>query len=131
MSGVPSSLFQAEVWVDAAGVEHRLEAMDRHHRANLIPFLRGNARTLQRAAEVAYFRSALAMVGNPSDGVADAQDAIEAMFEIPAEDWLEQTPLMRRLVELEAGRPIEQRLITRIRNKAHEARTGYRKVRLG
>lgn len=131
MSGLPGSLYQDRVWVDGQGVTHRLDEMDRHHRANLIPFLRGNANALQRAAEANYWASALAMVDDPSDGVADAMDAIEAEFLMPAEDWLESIPLMRRLVELEHGRPLADRALTAVRNRAHELRTGYQKVRLG
>lgn len=123
---LPGVLDQDEVWVHG----ERLETMDRHHRANLIPFLRRNAEALQRAAEQDYYRSLLFLATDPSDGVADAQHAIEAEFEMPAEDWLERRPLMRRLVELEAGRPIEQRRLTQLRNRIYEIATGYRKVTL-
>lgn len=111
MSGLPSLLDQAEIWVDGSGREFLLDAMDRHHRANLIPFLRGNAITLWLAAHrhVAGRSCTMAL----------------------AEEWLERTPLMRRLVELEAGRPIDERRETFDRNQAFEAETGYQKVRFG
>lgn len=102
---LPSTLDQAEVWVDG----QRLEDMDRHHRANLIPFLR---------------RSALALYADTFDVDPDPAGQPEA------EEWLELTPLMRRLVELEAGRPIEERRETFERNRRYEEATGYRKVRL-
>lgn len=102
-------LDQAEVWVNSRGV-HRLDAMDPDHRANLIPFLRGNARTL----------FALYNGVHP-----------EAVTGHQAEEWLQQTPLMRRLCELEAGRPIEDRQATHERNQRYEAETGYQKVRHG
>lgn len=113
-------LHQTEIWIDVAGNRFELATMDRHHRANLIPFLRGNAQTLQRAAAFRHWRSPVA-----------AQHGGDAQFAMPAEDWLEQTPLMRRLVELEAGRPIEDRKLTDDRNRAYEAATGYVKVRHG
>lgn len=100
-------LHQAEVWIDATFSVHRLDTMDPHHRSNLIPFLRGNKRTLFCLVH---------------DVVPDAQTA---------EEWLESTPLMRRLVELEAGRPIDDRRATAERNAAYERATGYQKVRLG
>lgn len=126
---LPRVLEQDQVWVNG----ERLDEMDRHHRANLIPFLRGNARTLQRMAERIYWGSSLAAVDwlEASDGVAGAQAEAEAQFELPADDWLERTPLMRRLVELEAGRPIDERRETFERNQEFERATGYQKVRLG
>lgn len=130
MARLPDLLDQDQVWVDARGNVHDLAAMDRHHRANLIPFLRRSASTLQRIAECRYMRSGLAMVDDPSDGVWAAQLDAEAQFEMPAEDWLEAKPLMRKLVELEAGRSLGERRLTAIRNRAHELLTGYRKRRL-
>lgn len=121
-----SLLDQTEVWVNADGV-HRIDEMDPNHRANLIPFLRGNARTFQRMAEAAYWGSALAIAADHDDVKAD----IEASFDTDPEQWLEQTPLMRRLVELEQGRSLASRAGTAMRNKAYEVATGYQKVRLG
>lgn len=108
---LPDALQQAEVWVDATGRELLLDAMDRHHRANLIPFLRGNAVTLWIRA-------------HPTASIVSGTPAA-------AQEWLEQTPLMRRLVELEAGRPIDDRRETFERNRQHELATGYQKVRFG
>lgn len=130
MAGLPDLLDQDQVWVDAQGNVHDLATMDRHHRANLIPFLRRSASTLQRIAEDRYWRSALAFVDDASDGVWGAQLDAEAQFEMPAEDWLERKPLMRRLVELEAGRSLGKRRMTALRNRAYELLTGYRKRRL-
>lgn len=102
---LPGVLDQADVWVHG----ERLEDMDRHHRANLIPFLRRSALTLHAAS----FGIDADPVGRPE-----------------AEEWLEQRPLMRRLVELEQSRPIEDRHETHRRNVAYEKATGYRKVTL-
>lgn len=106
-------LDQDRIWIDKDGVRHRLDTMDPDHRANLIPFLRGNVRTLysiDRGFPVA---------------LRDDIDPIEA------EEWLAATPLMRKLVELEQGRPIDDRRATNERNRRHERETGYQKVRLG
>jgi hypothetical protein len=113
---LPSVLQQSDVWVDGDGRELLLDAMDRHHRANLIPFLRGNAVTLY-----------LTHVGR--GGEYPEHDGRPGP--VIAEEWLEHTPLMRRLVELESGRPIEERRETFERNGRYEKATGYRKVRLG
>lgn len=112
---LPTILDQDEVWVDGAGQSHRLEEMDRHHRANLIPFLRRSAVTLYIDA----LRRGVTFAGHDD---REGQSI--------AESWLEQTPLMRRLVELEQGRPIEERRATFDRNQAFEAETGYVKARL-
>jgi hypothetical protein len=102
--------------------------MDRHHRANLIPFLRRNVSTLYARTMLAHSAET---VGCRYD---DERHAVDLRWgwrggEIP-EDWLEQTPLMRRLTELEAGRPFLERKATAVRNALYEAATGYRKVRL-
>lgn len=98
-------IHQDERWVDGQLVTE----MDRHHRANLIPFLRRNAQALYAAH-------------------LDVDQA--TLPPTAAEEWLEQTPLMRRLTALEAGRPIEERAETAQRNAAHEAETGYQKLQL-
>lgn len=102
---LPEVLGQSERWIGGQA----LDEMDRHHRANLIPFLRRNALALYAAT-----------FGVDADPAGQPE----------AEEWLEQTPLMRRLVELEQGRPIEERRETHERNQAYEAATGYRKITL-
>lgn len=102
---LPGALDQAEIWVDGA----RLEDMDRHHRSNLIPFLRGNKRRLF-------------LMAHPDATLGDATG-------LAAEEWLAATPLMGRLVELERGLTIDERRETAERNAAHEAATGYQKIR--
>jgi hypothetical protein len=102
--------------------------MDRHHRANLLPYLRRNAARLQAAA-VQTYQSSLGLVDDPGDGVWSAQQAIEAELELEPEDWLERKPLVRKIVALEADRPVHERAATAMRNMAYELRhTGYRKV---
>lgn len=98
-------LMQDEVWVNGQA----LEDLDVHHRANLIPFLRGNKRRLY-------------LVSHPGAVLRDATPAA-------AEEWLVTTPLMRRLVELEQGRALDDRRATAERNAAHEKATGYQKIR--
>lgn len=125
-------LQQDEVWVDAKGQEHRLEDMDWKHRSNLIPFLRRSAKELYLASFFRASHSDLMMIEDPSDGVASAQDRLMAPFyhHPDPEDWLERTPLMRRLTELEKGIPFYKRQILAARNAAYEIATGYKKARL-
>ncbi len=99
------ALLQDEIWVEAGRIV-ALEDLDPDHRANLIPFLRRNAR--------AYHLATTGSDTSPAE----------------AEEWLEQTPLMRRLVEMEKGRSIEERRATHQRNQAYEAATGYEKIRI-
>jgi hypothetical protein len=103
--GLPHILEQDVYWCTGKA----LDDMDRHHRANLIPFLRRNAVVLHDAFH----------------------DLPEGSTEpTVAEEWLEAMPLMRRLTAMEAGRPLEERRATHERNQAHEAETGYRKITL-
>lgn len=120
-------LNQDKVWVDRNGMVYQLETMDPHYRSNLIPFLRGNARRLQEIAEDHFYEITLGM--GDSDGVANALASMEASFEAPAEAWLERTPLMRKLVALEAGIPLATRKLWAIKNKAYEIRHNYKKIR--
>lgn len=104
---------QAKVWRTREGVDVALEEMDADHRANLIPMLRRIAAPLYLSCTLAKY------------------DHAEERGEVPvtAEEWLEATPLMRRLVELEQGRPFEERRATHERNLAYEAaHPEYRKV---
>lgn len=121
------AVMQDKVWVRG----ENLETMDRHHRANLIPFLRRSADTLHFACYEQLMCSELMGVENPSDGVFAAQIHAERPFDQEPEDWLEQTPLMKKLIELESGRPLRDRRVTAARNKAHELLTGYKKQRVG
>lgn len=99
------TLLQDQVWTEGGRIVP-LEDLDPDHRANLIPYLRRNAR--------------------PFHIVTTGADASPA----EAEEWLEQTPLMRRLVDMEKGRSIDQRRATHQRNQAYEAATGYEKIRI-
>lgn len=110
MSFTATLLGQSDIWIDGAGAVHQLDEMDRHHRANLIPFLRGNVLALYIAAHP----------DGPGEDVNDRGSL---------EEWLEATPLMRRLVELEQDRPLDERSETDTRNREFEAATGYQKVR--
>lgn len=119
-------LDQDQVWLNG----QPLTEMDPHHRANLIPFLRGNAKTLQRLAEAIYWDSSLAKA-SLCDGVTHVQLATEAELAKAPEDWLNRKPLMVRLCEMEQGRPLDDRRETHERNQAYEQATGYQKIRCG
>lgn len=118
------ALAQDQRWVDG----QLIEEMDWKHRANLIPFLRRNAEALYWSAFFDYNRSSLALVEDPSEGVAAAQAQAEAPFYLEPEDWLEQTPLMQKLVSYEQGRPFAERAFLHATNKAYEVATGYNKI---
>lgn len=109
-------LDQDEVWL--RGVP--LTELSEDHRANLVPFLRGNAKRLQRLAW------ALEVYGRPD--VEDASDDVW-MAKLDPQEWLATTPLMRRLLEFERVRPVWRRRLTAARNRAYELATGYVKVR--
>lgn len=99
------ALLQDEVWIE--GLRRTpLEDLDPDHRANLIPFLRRNAQALH-----------LVTVGTEATPVE-------------AEEWMEGTPMMRRLVQFEQGRSIDDRRATHERNQAYEQATGYEKIRI-
>lgn len=127
MADIVLLLEQDKVWLD----DVPLEELSVGHRTNLIPFLRGNAKTLQTIAELRYYNSSLAREEDPSDGTYAAQCHEEAQFFTTAEDWLERKPLMRKLVELVQGQSFIERKAIALRNKAHETVTGYRKIRYG
>ena len=130
MSETTRLLGQDKIWVDRFGREYDIETMDPKYRSNLIPFLRGNANLLQTAArEFFYATTPDPFYDDVSDGVASALARMAASFDAPAETWLEQTPLMRRLVALEQGVPLAQRKLWALQNKAYEIRHGYKKVR--
>lgn len=113
MFAVAEALTQNETWING----QTLTEMDPDHRANVIPFLRGNVRTIWIADRL------LAGYDHDDIPVTPSQSELE--------EWLAATPLMVALVELEAGRPIDARKATHERNQAYEQETGYEKVRHG
>lgn len=109
-------LDQDEIWIDKYGKQHDLETMNQHHRAMIVPFLRKRADRLHYLALQDYMYSGLGNVDNPSDGVWMAQLSTEAELDLPAKEWLERTPLMIRLIELDDRSKLD-RMITVLRNK--------------
>lgn len=77
-------------WKDVGGVWHELASMDPRHRANLLLFLRRRAQAYQDAAH----HDATRLFYDAPDHVFE-----EAMdeFEVPAEEWIEATPLVAAL----------------------------------
>lgn len=143
---MPALLHQDRIWIDKQGETYELVLMDPDHRSNLIPFLRGNCRTLYWLDHGRAPCGECGGLGEIEMFYGDDEDAPESDvndcgacdgrgFELPdaatAEDWLELTPLMQRLTLLDARRPIDERRATHERNVAHERETGYQKVRLG
>jgi hypothetical protein len=93
----PRLLFQTEVWVDRHDVTHKLEEMNPHHRATLIPFLHDNAEDL-------YLWYLFDRNGTPHTSYDEHA-------------WLDQTPLVRRLRALDTRGPLQRRM-TALRNGA-------------
>ncbi len=116
-----SGLTQTETWQG-----QRLEDMSLSHQVNTLAFLRRRAKTFQFSESMRYFTSSLAGVDDPSDGVWAAQLEAEAEFDRPAEEWIEDQPLVRRLVELTSGTSKARLLSIKARNRAYEIATGYR-----
>lgn len=87
-------LAQTERWTDAEGNEWRLEDMTPRHRANALRYLRRRAESLHTQASMEWLRSPLALSG---EGAGDEADF---WADDDAEKWLEEQPLVKRLVEL-------------------------------
>lgn len=115
-----SLMNQTTWWVDKQGRPHKLTTMDPRHRANLLPFLVRNADHYNRLCWKDHLRHVPS--GRLSDGVADALDAIERELELDSAEWLEQTPLVRRLREFEARQTVLDRTRVKIHNKTYPLR---------
>lgn len=93
------TLHQDERWLDKAGTEHRLDDMPPSYRRHLLAFLRRRAFGLAFRDSIAALSSPLAPRG---DMACDAMDhALDWQMAHPAE-WLENTPLVKRLASLVA-----------------------------
>lgn len=100
-------LQQTKIWVDKHGEVHDLETMNIHHRAGLIGFLR-------RRATWYWHAHFLDLLTRPEMGD-------DFLGQSNPQAWMECTPLMRRLVELDQRTPV-QKLATRLRNRAYPLR---------
>lgn len=109
------ALFQQDVWWRTRdGRWLRIEEMAPSHRDNLIRYLR---RTADRWNLSCWFDvMSVPSPEHPSDGVALA---LEELFrDLERDDWLERTPLMKKLVTYERGR--FGRLLTRVHNRVYD-----------
>lgn len=95
-------------WVNRKGRILKLAEMDDSHLANLIPFLRGNIRTIAAI----YF-----------EGRDD--------FPVDLENWLLNTTLMQELLRRTAHLDVNAWQVIEEENVAYQALTGYRKERHG
>lgn len=92
-------LHQNKEWIDRSGKRWKLEDMESSHRSNLLAFLR------QRALSLAFKDTMLEEISPLAPG---GDMALDAMYEAQdwrlqnPKEWLEQTPLVKRLVELVA-----------------------------
>lgn len=97
------ALLQTQLWIDIRAVAHRVDDMSHDHRANVIEMLLDQAPTLMIETTI-WLRMAA------RDGLADAATA-ETNHEALAalgDDWMERTPLVQRMRELNETRPLEQ-----------------------
>jgi len=86
-------------WETKEGGTLALEDMAPSHRRNVIAWLHRHARQLQLAEGMAFCSGALP---NPDSAAWDMViGGIHEQFGMDATEWLEDTPLMRRLRELE------------------------------
>ncbi len=108
-------LHQDKIWIDIEGRERRLEDMDVHHRANITALLHRRAITLQH---LCYVDAPLLLVEDPSDGVFAAQQVAERDYARDPNEWLDSTPLLRRLAEMDS-RGFVARVGTKVRAKAY------------
>jgi len=94
---------QDEYWVDIAGNPHKLEQMPSEYRLNVIMFLRENEKyffgqtILRTASEVVCD----ALEGNTNAELMLLGLGVDTIFDLDADEWLNSTPLMRKLCELE------------------------------
>lgn len=91
-------LNQTEHWVDVHGVMHPLNDMDPSYRANTLAFIRRRAQHYQDQAWADYLAIPIAF--------EDDFELVDSELQRPPEVWVESTPLVRRLVELEKVQPI-------------------------
>lgn len=94
------SLDQTRVWTTRAGITMTLEEMDPGHRCNLMAMMERQAGQFKWRYEWS-FGLEVAM----HDGGEMAHDALEGELSrienTPAVEWMRETPLYRRLVELD------------------------------
>lgn len=120
-------LWQQDVWLDKAGVVHRLDEMDPDHRANLIPFLRRSASEMHKIALV---RAARRLADDALSGTSRWERGVNAeLWEgslwLTPEQFMESCPLMVRLKHLEAQRRADDpaaALRTKFRNIVYRLR---------
>lgn len=90
---------QDKIWRDIHGYSWKLEEMESSHRSNLIRFLERSAERFHIRWEIWHMFSApILMYGDFDDSVLpwDPEDDPDRPME-----WLTETPLYQRLVELE------------------------------
>lgn len=94
-----SRFYQAKVWTDAQGVEHKIKKMDPGHVKNVIAMLH------RRAEDIAmreYLRESR-YVNQDTMGEAaydSVSSSLDEMLDNPHR-WLENTPLMQELVRVD------------------------------
>jgi hypothetical protein len=97
-------VFEQDVyWVDIKGEPHMIEEMSSDYRINVIMFLRDNndyffhATFLRKATEVV----CSALEGETHSELFPWLVGGDTIFDLTPKEWLESTPLMRKLLRLE------------------------------
>lgn len=104
----PMSISQDKTWRGTP-----VEDMNVGHQVNTLAYIRRHARAFQdRELARAY------LMGCPEEILAE--------FDRPAEEWVEDQLLVRRLAELTEGIGPVRRAAIKVSNKAYEIATGYK-----
>lgn len=93
---------QDRYWVDAYGVGHELVQMSEQYRKNVLAFLRGRAEEFH-AGYMLYVAGCVAvdaLQGRVSGDLLSMELGVPLVHEMEPNDWLESTPLVRRLLAL-------------------------------
>lgn len=91
-------------WVDRAGRPHVLAEMSLEYQANVIMFLREFADSYHAAQAL---RATAQFVGDTMLGLPPVEGLDpEEIIDTPALEWLESTPLLRRLRHLTGTSPV-------------------------
>lgn len=95
---IEMNLNQGDYWVDIAGHRWKLEEMAPSHRRNVLLMLRRNAAAIELRDAIACLDSIPAVRGELAQ---EAEAEYHDWRGTHPDEWLESTPLVRRLVELE------------------------------
>lgn len=94
-------LWDDKEWTTRDGDTIALEDMTDSHRRNLISWLRRNAGVLKHAEEMAFVSGP--MPSAETEAWSMVMGGVQEWLNEDPQEWLEETPLMIRLLELDRG----------------------------